>query len=417
MTPPRSNLPILLLGKFMSVFASSLFTFVAGLLVLTTSQSGLQFALVLLAGTLPRILLSPLAGALADRFNRKRIIINMEMANAVFFLVAGLLSLVWTLDLVAYLIMTCLLSAVSTFLSVTLNSSIPHLFEQVALQRVNSLSQTIVSFSSIGTPLLAGALFLVFPISLFLFLSSALFLCAALVASRLQFKSHVTSTTSRSTWQDIQSGFHYLRTQRVLWTLTLLAAGLNFFFVASEVLFPIVALQKVGASPFQFGLLQSMFAIGFVIASLLHALPFFTIRHRLHTIRVALFGMSLLFVAPAIPVYFEFSLLPALFFLSLFALTSSFLVIRANIPLQVHMQTTTDPSQLGRVMGVLESLAGGVTPLGFIIFGLLSDVVNPAVLYVICTVCLFGLTTISMNRIRDEIRQEKSEPCPSSQVS
>ncbi|WP_449403703.1 hypothetical protein [Exiguobacterium artemiae] len=66
------NLQRLLFGKFCSLFAASLFTFVAGLTVLRETSSGLQFALVLLAGTLPRILLSPVAGVLSDRWNRKK---------------------------------------------------------------------------------------------------------------------------------------------------------------------------------------------------------------------------------------------------------------------------------------------------------------------------------------------------------
>ncbi|WP_236635537.1 MFS transporter [Exiguobacterium sp. SH3S1] len=268
MTTSTSNLYVLLLGKFMSLFASSLFTFVAGLTVLTTSGSGLQFALVLLAGTLPRVLLSPFAGAYADKLNRKRVIITMESLNGLLFFLAGAASLIWTFGVPAFLIITCLLSIVSTFLSVTLTSSIPLLFDEDGLQRANSLIQSIISVSSIGTPLLAGALFKLLPISAFLFSSSLLFLIAALFASRLTFQAYEHVSTDQSTWDDVRSGFRYLKRQRVLWTLTILAAFLNFFFVASEVLFPIAALQQIGVSPLQFGFLESMFAVGFLVAYL-----------------------------------------------------------------------------------------------------------------------------------------------------
>ncbi len=48
------NLKRVLFGKFCSLFAASLFTFVAGLTVLRETSSGFQFALVLLAGSVPR---------------------------------------------------------------------------------------------------------------------------------------------------------------------------------------------------------------------------------------------------------------------------------------------------------------------------------------------------------------------------
>lgn len=408
MTTSSSNLYVLLLGKFMSLFASSLFTFVAGLTVLTTSGSGLKFALVLLAGTLPRVLLSPFAGAYADKLNRKRVIITMESLNGLLFFFAGAASLIWTFGVPAFLIITCLLSIVSTFLSVTLTSSIPLLFNQDGLQRANSLIQSIISISSIGTPLLAGALFKLLPISAFLFSSSFLFLIASLFASRLTFQAYEHVSTDQSTWDDVRSGFRYLKRQRVLWTLTILAAFLNFFFVASEVLFPIAALQKIGVSPLQFGFLESMFAVGFLVASLAHALPFFKIKYRLATVRTSLIVMSFLFIGPAVPLYFDFSVTPAIVFLSGFALLSGFFILRVNIPIQLFMQTNTEPSYLGRVMGVLESLAMGITPLGFVSFGLLSEWMSVTSLYAICMVCLLSITLFAMHRIHHDITAEKA---------
>lgn len=409
MTTTSSNLYVLLLGKFMSLFASSLFTFVAGLTVLTTSGSGLQFALVLLAGTVPRVLLSPFAGAFADKLDRKRVIITMESLNAALFCLAGAASLVWTFGVPAFLIITCLLSVVSTFLSVTLSSSIPLLFNQNELQRANSLIQTVISVSSIGTPLLAGALFKLLPVSAFLLSSSLLFVIAALVASRLTFQTHERVSSDQSTWDDVRSGFRYLKQQRVLWTLTVLAALLNFFFVASEILFPIVALQEIGVSPLQFGFLESMFAVGFLVASLAHALPVFAIKYRLATVRTSLIVMSCLFIAPAMPIYFDFSVTPAIVLFTSFALLSGFFILRVNIPMQLYLQTNTEPSYLGRVMGVLEALAMGITPLGFILFGALSEWVSVAYLYTICMVCLLSITLFAMHRIRHDIVAEKAD--------
>ncbi|WP_214828621.1 MFS transporter [Exiguobacterium algae] len=408
MKTTNSNLPVLLLGKFMSLFASSLFTFVAGLIVLTSSGSGLQFALVLLAGTLPRVLLSPFAGAYADRLNRKKLIISMESLNGLLFLIAGVASLMWTFGAPVFLLITAILSIFSTFLSVTISSSIPLLFKEDELQRVNSLVQSIISFSSIGTPLLAGALFKLLPISAFLFSSAVLFGIAAFFASRLTFLSTESTAPTQAAWEDVKSGFHYLKGKRVLWTITILAAFLNFFFVASEVLFPIVTLQSIGVSPFQFGFLQSMFAVGFLVASLLHALPFFKIKYQLTTSLRSLTMLSLIFIGPAIPVLLGFSVFASIIFLTTFALLTGFLVIRTNIPLQIYLQSNTDPKYLGRVMGVLESLAMGMTPFGFILFGMLSEWMPASALYAICMVCLLSLTLSSMYRIRHDIRAEKS---------
>ena len=62
---------IVWLGQFVSLIGSGLTSFVLGLWVYQLTGSVTQFALILLSGTLPRILLSPLAGALADRWDRR----------------------------------------------------------------------------------------------------------------------------------------------------------------------------------------------------------------------------------------------------------------------------------------------------------------------------------------------------------
>lgn len=406
MSNAKYNLHILLLGKFMSLFASSLFMFVAGLTVLTESGSGLQFALILLAGTLPRILLAPWAGAYADKSNRKIVIISMESLNALLFLSTAIASIFWNFGVPSFLIVTCLLSIFSTFLSVTLTSSIPLLFKEEELQRANSLIQSVTSISSIGTPLLAGALFTLLPISTFLLGSAFLFATAAFFASYLKFQENENTNSEQSTWEDVRVGFSYLRSQRVLWILTLLAGFLNFFFIASEVLFPIAALRDIGVTPFQFGVLESMFAVGFLIASLAHALPIFKIKYQLATARSALIGLSCVFITPAIPLFFNFPTNLSLMFFIAYALLSGFFVIRVNIPLQLYLQTNTDPKYLGRVMGVLESLAMGITPLGFVIFGLLSEWASVAFLYTFCMVCLLTITLFAMHKIRNEIEAE-----------
>ncbi|WP_242678974.1 MULTISPECIES: hypothetical protein [unclassified Exiguobacterium] len=60
------------------------------------------------------------------------------------------------------------------------------------------------------------------------------------------------------------------------------------------------------------------------------------------------------------------------------------------------------------MIGVLESLAMGITPFGFIVFGLLSEWMPVASLYTICMLCLLTITLFAMYRIRHDISAEKA---------
>lgn len=405
----KSNLYLLLIGKFSSVFAVSLFTFVAGLTVLKNSESGLQFALVLLAGTLPRVLLSPIAGVYADRLDKKKVIMSMESLSSILFLLAGISSLYIQFTLPIFLLISFTLTTLSTFLSVTLSSSIPLLVQKEDLQKTNSLMQSIASASGIGSPLLAGALFLILPIPFFLFSSSVLFAIAALLASRLTIEKTEKKIEKSSMWAEVKSGFSYLQTKRVLWVLTVTAAFLNFFFIALEVLFPIIALKELQMTPFQFGFLQSTFAIGFLLAALVHALPALKIKYPLATTRYSLFVISGLFIGPAIPLMISLPTFGMMTYFVVLFILYSFFIVRTNMPIQLYIQTNTEPAYLGRVMGVLEAMAMGIMPLGMVLFGFLSDFIPIQWLFTGNMVCLLMVTAFATWNIRNEIKEEKEE--------
>ncbi len=65
------NMGIFLLGKLVSLFGTRIMNFAISLYVLKFTGSGMSFAITMIVSTLPAIVLSPFAGVLADRVNRK----------------------------------------------------------------------------------------------------------------------------------------------------------------------------------------------------------------------------------------------------------------------------------------------------------------------------------------------------------
>ena len=405
------NLKRVLFGKFCSLFAASLFTFVAGLTVLRETSSGFQFALVLLAGSLPRILLSPIAGVLADRWNRKRIIVTTESLSALVLFGLLLYSLQAPLHTTHYIFASVLLTSLSTFLSVTLSSSLPRLVHEDELQRGNALFSTIQSTSTITSPLVAGLLIAAVSITQFLILPFLLFASAAWLNSRLCF--HAVNTSSPATDDtpsfvtEFKEGYRYLFRQPILTTLVLMALVLNFFFVAFEILLPIILLDRLQFTPFRFGLVESALGAGLLVASLLLALPRFTVKRPLQTIFESLFLIASCYALPALALlgFIPSTLLLPFFMVLLFI--DGVLVLRMNIPLQLIVQKQTDPAYLGRVIGVLESVAMAMMPLGTLLFGLLSDHVSIIVLIGVGAVGLFGAALFGFLRLRKDIVSER----------
>jgi MFS family permease len=80
------NLVLFSAGKSVSMFASSIYSFAIGLYVLKLTGSALNYATTIMLHILPMIIMSPVAGVLADKISKKKLIVGMDLANGFLFL-------------------------------------------------------------------------------------------------------------------------------------------------------------------------------------------------------------------------------------------------------------------------------------------------------------------------------------------
>lgn len=85
------NFTLLVLGQVSSLFGNYIIKFALSMYVLDTTGSATIFAGILSIATIPAILLSPLGGILADRANRKHIMVALDTLSGIFVLCAALL--------------------------------------------------------------------------------------------------------------------------------------------------------------------------------------------------------------------------------------------------------------------------------------------------------------------------------------
>ena len=85
MNKEMKNLILYGLGRAVSSFGSIIYSFAIGLYVLNTTGSGMKFAVTLLVAFLPSLILTPFAGVLADKFDKKKIVVRMDLLNGLLF--------------------------------------------------------------------------------------------------------------------------------------------------------------------------------------------------------------------------------------------------------------------------------------------------------------------------------------------
>ena len=187
---------------------------------------------------LPFVLFTPPGGLLADRFNKRRIIILCNFLTAV----AIIIYVILTGDDYSHVIPIAMLVLATGLESLQTSSSEAAIFYIVPEDKyleANSIASALMMGSGILAPIVAGFLLRNFDLNFILYTSMASFLAGTLVYSFLKIpfeKKEVTRGFFKSVTVDLGSSFKYIWGQKVLKRATI---GLFFYAVAQ---FPILAL-------------------------------------------------------------------------------------------------------------------------------------------------------------------------------
>ena len=176
------------ISKLISSFGAQVYAFAISFYILQVTGSATSFAMNLICNILPRTLVAPFAGYVADKYSRKTIVITAQIASS--FAIAGLLaiSLNYGLSLGAIYTTTVVLSIASTFSGITFSSSITGLVDEARIQKAMSMNQMSISFAAIGSPAIGGLLYGTVSMPVFLIMYMTASIIAVILESTMNFK-------------------------------------------------------------------------------------------------------------------------------------------------------------------------------------------------------------------------------------
>ncbi|MBP2002089.1 MFS family permease [Paenibacillus shirakamiensis] len=264
------NIKLLFIGKLISLLGASMYTFICGMYILKLTGSGSQFALAAICGTLPRILLSPLVGVLADRCNPKKIIIWADLVSCAVMIMTFLMLSVTGTPLFWIYLSIVLMSGCASFYSVTLSSSLMKLVDLSSIQRASSMNQIASSIGNISGPIVGGILFALIPLQLFSLFNTAGYLVSALMGMALTFHvvNQIVPSASQGTlsiWSSLREGIVYIRSSPLIWTLLIFCFCINFFAIAIEVTLPYITVHTMHLTTAAFGWIEASMAMGMLL--------------------------------------------------------------------------------------------------------------------------------------------------------
>ena len=345
------------------------FVSTVALVVLVVELSGSASAVggILVARLIPT-LASPLVGVLADRLDRRVVLVTSDLARAM--LITGV---IFVRDLAVLYVLVFLMGLARTFFNPTIRAAFPSVVREGDLTRANSLISGTFSFSVMAGPALGGLLVATAGVEAAFVLDAATYLISAAFLSRIPLP-RPQGGDGEGFVRELRAGFGYLAAARVPLAIVVGAFLATLTANASVPAEVFLAKETFGAGDAGYGLLVSLLGGGMILGSALTAV----LGDRVNL--VALYFLSIFLTALALAA----TGLSPTFVLALLAVT--FVGVSYgmdNVATDTVLQKRVPDALLGRVFAArfLTYSVGEV--LAYPMGGLVVDAVGPRYTYLL----------------------------------
>ena len=363
-----------------------------GYLVYDMESSGSLLGLVNVGASIPMLVLPLFGGVLADRINRKRIIQAGQIAAALIAFSVFVLIRTERIEWFHLLVSSIMQGAMFALMMPARQALIPQLVGKGLLSNALALNTAAMSATTLAAPSVAGVLYGYFgPSNVYLLIGIlSLGSCIATLFIRHNgdiepdSKSHNVEGKGaiNNLLSDISEGLKYVKNQRLIMVLLIMALATTVLAQPFRFLMPIFVVDVYNLGPESMGLLMSVMGLGALAGSIYIAAHGNKNRGRILLVGSFVSGLSLLGVA-VVPIY----MLAVLFMIPLGLGDAS----RRTIIMTLIMEKSEERYR-GRVMSIF-MLNFGLMPLGVLPAGVISDLFGGQIAIGILAVLLIMVTS------------------------
>lgn len=353
-------------GQLISLIGSGLTNFALGVWVYQRTGSVTQFSLILLFAMLPSILVSPVAGAMVDRWNRRSCMILSDSGAAITTVAVALLLATGNLQLWHIYLAVGLDSIFKAFQLPAYTASTSLLVPKEQLPRAIGMVQSGQACARLVSPLLAGVLLGIIQLQGIILLDLATFLFAVTTLLLVRFPNAKTdaipSAKKASLWREALEGATYIFVRPGLLALLIIFAVDNFVAGLVEVLLTPLVLSFTSVTVL--GTIQSVGGAGMLLGSVI-----MSIRKGPQSMLPSIFAFDIL--AHLCILAFGFRTSFPLFALANFLLFFSLPFINGYSNTILLKKVTPDIQ--GRVFATINMICWSCIPLAYVVAGPLAD--------------------------------------------
>lgn len=369
------NFALLVLGQVSSLFGNYILRLALSMYVLETSGSAAVFAGLLSIATVPTILLSPFGGILADRADKRWIMVTLDALTGLAVLSAAVL-LPGEKDLVVIGALLVVLSVLGAFETPTVQACIPEMLSGDHIIRGNAVVNQVASLSYLTAPFLGGILYAAFGLKPVMETSVVCFFLTAFLECFIKLEATPGGYPGKlgtMIKEDLADSFRFLTKEQPCIPRLLLLAALSRFFVLGVTLvgLPFLVRSVLGLDAKYYGGAESALAVATIAGSMAAGLLTGRLKagglsHVLAAMGICILPAGAAFLFP-LGIGVRYGILVA-GFCGMQAAVSIFSVFAVSM-----IQQNTPKTLIGKIMAYTSAITLCAQPAGQMAYGLLFD--------------------------------------------
>ncbi|GAF11215.1 LOW QUALITY PROTEIN: MFS general substrate transporter [Bacillus sp. JCM 19045] len=346
----------LFLASFLAIIGFSMFFMTTTWFVISELGSASSLGIILIAVSVPRVLMMAFGGVIADRYKKTTIMFSTSFIQGILLVAIFFLSQSNQLTFGYLLILGFIFGTLDAFSGPAGTSLIPKLVPKTQIKQANAMIQGLGQLGFIVGPIIAGSVMEFGGVTTGYFTAAIVVLLSAFFMFPPFLKEGpVDNTVKQTPFKDLVEGFSYVKASKFLLTGILILITLNFFgFGAISIAIPILV-ETYGGTPINLSYIEAGLGIGMLISTAIIGI-----------VKIKRRGLvSLLGLIATLIVALAFSQIPNLAILTGLAFLIGFTMTFVAIPFFTSAQEDTDPRIMGRVMSIVFLAMNGFDPLAY----------------------------------------------------
>lgn len=393
----NKNFILTILGRFVSNFGTYVQSFILSLYVLNQTGSATMFATVMAMAFIPRLLIGPFAGVLVDRWDRKKIIVGLDILSGIVMLLFAITYFVnKSLPIGLILAVELIMAVINTFFSPAIGTVIPTVVKKENLPDANSIKALWDSVANISAPLIGGLLFSVLGLGVVLVINALSFIISGITESFIALpkkEKKKEPLNVKAFFADFKEGISFMKDNREVLSFIIFGFVVNFMLAPLfAVVIPFILKETLAVNDVEFGVLNTLLTMGMMVGPLVTPFVLKKMGYKkaiykgftLTAVIVAIMGIGLL---QGILTIYPTKWVPIIAIVILSIVVIAFVMV-INIALQTLAQTIIPLEIFGRVGAVAGTVMVLAVPCGQMTFGLMMDQLAPSTVFILSAIGL-----------------------------